>query len=38
MRIKNHETAEWQGKYQDIKHDHEEVINNLKEANKCYLT
>lgn len=38
MREKNKETDEWRHKYEFMKEQHEDVIDNLKEANKCYLT
>ncbi len=38
MQAKNHETEEWRSRYNEMRHEHEEVIGNLKEANKCYLT
>jgi hypothetical protein len=37
MLEKNHETREWQKRYENMAHEHEEVTENLKEANKCYL-
>lgn len=37
MREKNKESDEWKHKYEHMRHQHEEVIDNLKEANKCYL-
>lgn len=37
MMEKNHETREWQKRYEKMAEDHEEVISNLKEANQCYL-
>lgn len=37
MMEKNKETEEWKQKYEDIKDEHQDIMNNLKEANKCYL-
>lgn len=38
MLEKNKETKEWKNKYDEMRNEHEEVIQSLKEANKCYLT
>ena len=38
MKDKNKETDEWKNKYEVMKEQHDDVIYNLKEANKCYLT
>lgn len=37
LKEKNKETKEWEKRYQQILHDHEEVVNNLKDANRTYL-
>jgi hypothetical protein len=37
MQEKNQESREWRKRYDQMAADHEEVIGNLKEANKCYL-
>lgn len=38
MNEKYKETDEWKNKYEFMREEHEGVIENLKEANKCYLT
>lgn len=38
MKEKNKGTDEWKHKFEFMKEQHEEVIESLKEANKCYLT
>ena len=37
MRMKNKESEEWRNKYEQMREEHEEIIENLKDANKCYL-
>jgi len=37
MKEKNHESVEWKNKFERMRDEHEEVVENLKEANKCYL-
>ncbi len=37
LREKNRETSEWERRYQQIMHDHELVVENLKDANRTYL-
>lgn len=37
LREKNTETSEWERRYQQIMHDHELVVENLKDANRTYL-
>ena len=32
------ESEEWRSKYDEMREEHEEVVSNLREANKCYLT
>ena len=36
LREKNKETAEWENRYQQVLRDHEEVVNNLRDANRTY--
>lgn len=36
LKEKNKETAEWENRYQQILRDHEEVVTNLKDANRTY--
>lgn len=37
LKEKNKETKEWEKRYQQILYDHEEVVSNLKDANRTYL-
>lgn len=37
MLEKNQESKEWKLKYDEMRNEHEDVLQSLKEANKCYL-
>lgn len=37
LKEKNKDSIEWRNKYEDMRKDHEEIVENLKEANSCYL-
>ena len=38
LQEKNKETDEWRQKYDEMRREHDDVISNLREANRCYLT
>jgi hypothetical protein len=33
LKVKNHETREWQQRYQEMVSNHDDVVKNLNEAN-----
>lgn len=37
LQVKNQENLEWQQRYQKMQRDHDEVMQNLKDANQQYL-
>ena len=37
LKVKNHETREWQQRYQEMVSNHDDVVKNLNQANQSYL-
>ena len=37
LKERDQQSEEWKKKYELIRSEHEEVVENLEDANKCYL-